>query len=129
MAYRPRKFSHRPQKTQFKASEYIPIWNQQHTDTTNLMAEMAFERLGITDWFSYFQVLAIPIALCTAFGCLYGGYYWGIKGALIGFIGGLVAPAASVYLLVVVAYAAAIMLAFVAAWAVVLGLAYFVLTH
>lgn len=129
MRFSKSKTSHPSQKRRFKASDYVPHWNQQHTVTTNLMAEMAFERLGITDWFSYFQVLAIPIALCTAFGCLYGGYYWGIKGALIGFIGGLVAPAASVYLLVVVAYAAAILLAFVAAWAVVLWLVYFVLTH
>lgn len=129
MAYRPRKSSHRPQKAQFTASDYLPLWNQQHTNTTNLMAEMAFDRLGISDWLSYFQVLAIPIALCTGVGCACGYYYWGVKGALLGIFGGMATPAAFVYLLVVVAYAAAILLAFVAAWAVVLWLVYFVLTH
>ena len=129
MRFSKSKTSRPSQKSRFKASDYVPIWNQQHTVTTNLMAEMAFDRLGVRDVRSYFQQLAIPIALSSVIAGVVGAYHWGLQGAVLGVLAGIAAPAASVYLLLVLAYAAVLILAFVAAWAVILWVVFFVLTH
>lgn len=127
MTYRKR--NSRTAQSKFSASDYVPVWNQQHTNATNLMAEMAFDRLGVTDWQSYFTKLAIPIALCFGVGCIYGALHWGVQGAVLCAIAGIAAPAASVYLLMVLAYAAVLLLLFVLAWTVIVGLIFLVLSN
>lgn len=128
------RFSQRKSKAStsgaaYKASDYVPLWNQQNTDTTNLMAEMVFDKLGVTDLRSYFEVLAIPIAICTVIGCVYGASHWGLQGAVLGVLVGLAAPAASVYLVLIVAYAVVLLFTFIAAWALILWAVFFVFTH
>ena len=113
----------------FKTSDYVPLWNQRHTNTTNLMAEMVFDKLGVTDLRSYFEVLAIPLGICTAVGVGIGACHWGLQGTVLGVAAGIVAPAASIYLVLVLAYAAVLLFAFVAVWAVILWAVFFVLTH
>lgn len=124
-----RKTKPRTSGTAFKASDYVPIWSQQHTNTTNLIAEMVFGQLGVTDLRSYFQQFAIPIGICTGIGIGVGAYHWGLQGAVLGVLVGLAAPAVSVYLLLVVVYAAILLFAFIAVWAVILWSVFFVLTH
>lgn len=127
MRFSQRKTKARTSGASFKASEYVPIWSQQHTTTANLMAEMVFDKLDVADLRSYFEVLAIPIGICTAVGVGIGAYHWGLQGAVLGVLAGVAAPAASIYLVLIVAYAAVLLITFVAAWAVILWAVYFVL--
>lgn len=120
MSYRSRKPKPRTSGSAFKASDYVPLWNQQHTDTTSLMAEMVFDKLGVIDLRSYFEVLAIPIAICTVIGCVYGASHWGLLGAVLGVLAGLAAPAAIPWICIVAGYAVVLALAFIAAWTVLI---------
>lgn len=129
MAYRPRKTSTRTSKNDFKAGDYLPLWNQKHTHTAHLMAQMVFSRMGVTDLHSYFRVLAIPICLCAGMGCAFGVSQWGIKGSVAGAVAGLAGPAALVYSTIVACYAAVLVAAFVAVWAFLITLVYLVLLY
>lgn len=129
MAYRLRKTSTRTSKNDFKAGDYLPLWNQKHTHTANLMARMVFSSMGITDLRSYFRVLVIPICLCAGMGCAFGTSQWGIKGLVAGAVAGLVGPAALVYFAIVTCYAAVLVAAFVAVWALLITLVYLVLRY
>ena len=116
MAYR----NNRSKRSSFRASDYVPIWTQQQTDTTTLMAQMMLESLGVTDVASYFQKLQIPIVLCVVVGAVWGLTSGGLWGFIWGVLAGVLAPAFLVCFGAVISYAAIYLLVFFLAWAVII---------
>lgn len=88
---------------------------------------MAFQallsKLGITDVPSYFLQLRIPIAISVIVCACIGAVNYGIKGFILGGLAGLLAPAAMLYLLVLVAGAAIFLGIYIAAWGVIWAIA------
>ena len=82
---------------------------------------MAFQallsRMGITDIPSYFQKLRIPIAISVIVCAAVGAATYGIPGFLLGGLAGLLAPAALLYLAVLLVGIAIYLAMFCAAWA------------
>ena len=87
---------------------------------------MAFQalmsKLGIADTASYFRQLRIPIAISVIVCACVGVYGWSIPGFILGGLAGLLAPAALLYLAVLLVGIAIFLglycLAFAAIWAV-----------
>lgn len=82
----------------FRVSQVLPIWTTAHSDTVNLACQYLLLRFGITDVPSYFRVLRIPIAISVVVGATVGAFGYGIKGFFLGGLLGLVAPAALLWL-------------------------------
>ena len=122
-----RRTSSRPHKSQFKVSDYLPIWTEHHTKNTLLMAELTFKDLGVTDVCSYLHKFAIPIAFCSVTGLGLGVHHWGLPGAVLGVAAGVVAPAALIYVVLALVYVAFLLITFVAVWAVILWAVHFAL--
>ena len=76
-------------------------------------------KLGITDTASYFRQLRIPIAISVVVCACIGASDYGIKGFILGGLAGLLAPAALLWLVVLLVGIAIYLGLFVAAWAVI----------
>ena len=84
---------------------------------------MAFQalltKLGITDAASYFRQLRIPIAISVVVCACIGAANYGITGFIVGGLTGLLAPAALLWLAVLLVGVAVYLTIFVAAWAAI----------
>jgi len=101
-------------------SDVLPIWTTEHSDTVNLVAASIFWGHGITDVSSYYQKLRIPIVICVILGALFYASSYGLKGFILGGLAGFAAPAALLWLGVVLVGIVIYLAAYLAAWAVVL---------
>jgi hypothetical protein len=110
-------------------TDAVPRWSQAQTDTTNLMARMLFEKLGINDLKSYFEKLLPAIVVCVVLGAVIGAYRDGISGFFWWGLAGIAAPAGLIWLAVVVPYVLLYMAMIFAAWFVLFYAVYFVLSH
>jgi len=118
MAYR--RTNSRKQSTQFKAGDYVPTWSQSNTDAVSLIFQEVMGKIGVSDLRSYFERLMLPILLCAVVGAMYGAVSNGLWGFVWGLIAGTVAPAAVVWLGIVICYCALILGVFFAAWAAII---------
>ncbi len=76
-------------------------------------------KLGITDTASYFRQLRIPIGISVVVCAAVGAANYGIKGFVLGGLVGLLAPAALLYLAVLLVGIAIYLAFFIAFWAVI----------
>jgi hypothetical protein len=101
----------------------VPYFRKSQTDTTNFVATMVLQGMGITGLQTYIQKLKTPIAICVLLGAVMGGGR-GLEGLLWGALGGIAAPAVLLWLGAIVVYVAVYLSVFVAAWAVILSALY-----
>ena len=102
-----------------RPSEVLPVWTQSHTDTVTIALRDLFYRMGVTDVPSYLKKLSIPIAICVMVCSIVGGVRWGLTGFFFGGLSGLLAPAALLWLGVMVVAIAIYLGIYIAAWAVI----------
>lgn len=107
----------------------VPRWSQAQTDTTNLMGRMLFEKLGITDLKSYFEKLLPAILVCVVLGAAIGAYRDGFSGFFWWGLSGIAAPAALIWLAVVVPYVLLYVAMVFAAWFLLFYAVVFILSH
>lgn len=112
--------NNRSGKSNFRAGDYVPTWNQSQTDTVNLIFKDLMGNIGVTDVASYFRKLFIPIALCMVIGAVVGGYTAGYSGFIWYGLAGFAAPAALLWIGIIVCYCAVILGVFFAAWAAII---------
>lgn len=110
-------------------SDAVPQWSQAQTDTTNLMARMLFEKLGITDLKSYFEKLLPAIVVCVVVLAGIGTYRDGFSGFFWWGLAGIGAPGALIWLAVVVPYVLLYVAMIFAAWFVLFYAVIFILGH
>ncbi len=101
-------------------AEVLPIWTTQQSETVNVVVASIFWGHGITDLSSYYQKLRIPIILCVILGALFGASSYGLKGFFLGGLLGFAAPAALLWLGVLLAGFVIYLATYVGAWAVIL---------
>jgi hypothetical protein len=127
MAYRKSYRANRTGRTNW--TDAVPRWSQAQTDTTNLMARMLFEKMGITDIKSYFEKLLPAIVLCVVLGAAIGAYRDGISGFFWWGLAGVAAPAALTWLAVVISYVAVYVAVILAVWFLLFYAVVFILSH
>ena len=101
-------------------TEALPVWTTHHSNTVNLVFVALLQKLGITDVASYFRQLRTTIVICIVIGAWVGAALYGLQGFLLGGLLGMVAPAALLWLGVVLLGAAIFIAIYVAAWAAIL---------
>ena len=117
-----RKFGRPSQFSRISRSQLaktLPIWNQGHTDTVNLAVQALLSKFGITDVPSYFRQLRIPIAISVIVCAVVGATNYGIEGFVGGCVLGLLAPAALLWLVVLLAGIAIFLGIYCLGWAVI----------
>ena len=102
-------------------TEVLPIWTTAHSSTVNLVFHALLLKLGITDVSSYFRKLRIPIAICVVVGALVGASFYGLKGFCLGGLLGMIAPAALLWLGVMLVGATIFIAIYAAAWAAIVA--------
>ena len=102
-----------------RPSEVLPVWNQSHTDTVTMALRDLFYRMGITDVPGYFRQLRILIAISVMVCAIAGGIHWGLPGFFLGGLSGVLAPAALMWLGVMLVGIAIWLGIYIAAWAVI----------
>ena len=75
--------------------------------------------MGITGISSYLRKLAVPVVLCVLAGASAGAIHSGINGMFVGFLLGLVAPAALIWLVITLIDCACYLIAFCAVWVLI----------
>ena len=121
MAYR------KPAGRKFKVREVLPIWGASHTNVVNMAFEALMLKLGITDMRSYFLKLRIWIVIAVFVCALGGAYNYGIKGFILGGVLGLAAPAAILWLGILLIGVVAYLAIYCLVWALILWAAWWLL--
>lgn len=101
-------------------TEALPIWTTHHSNTVNLVFVELLQKLGITDLSSYFRQLRTAIVICVVGGAWVGAALYGLQGFFLGGLLGFIAPAALLWLGVMLVGAAIFIAIYVAAWAAIL---------
>jgi hypothetical protein len=99
-----------------KPSQVLPLWTPAHSDTANLITQSVFYKLGITDLPSYWHKLQGAIVLSVIVCACIGASNYGFKGVFLGGLLGIAAPAAAIFLAVVVVLAAILLGVYCLAW-------------
>ncbi|HEY5581219.1 MAG TPA: hypothetical protein VIK56_08655 [Rhodoferax sp.] len=102
-------------------AEVLPIWTTAHSSTVNLAFHALLLKLGITDVSSYFRKLRIPIVICIVVGALVAASFYGLKGFFLGGLLGMIAPAALLWLGVMLVGATIFIAIYAAAWAAIVA--------
>ena len=118
MAYRSSK---RSSGAKVHLTEVLPIWTTHHSSTVNLAFVALLQKLHITDVPSYFRQLRTPIAICVVVCAWIGAAFYGLTGLFLGGLLGLIAPAALLWLGVMLVGAAIFIAIYVAAWAAIVS--------
>ena len=121
MAYR------KPSGRKFPVSKVLPIWGASHTNVVNMTFQLLMHKLGIGTVQDYFRKLRILIAISVLICALIGASGYGLKGFVFGGLLGLTAPAAILWLGVLLIGIVIFLAIFVAAWAVILWAAWWLL--
>ena len=101
------------------ASEILPVWTRSETNAVNLAFQALMSKFGITDTASYFRQLRIPIGISVVVCACIGAANNGTTGFILGGLAGLLAPAALLWLAVLLVGVAIYLALFVAAWAAI----------
>ena len=78
-------------------------------------------KLGITDVSSYFRKLRIPIVICVVLSALVAASFYGLKGFFLGGLLGMIAPAALLWLGVMLVGAAIFIALYAVAWTAIVA--------
>ena len=97
----------------------LPIWSTTHTETVNLAVQALLSKLGIADPPSYFRQLRITIAISVVVCASCGAANYGITGFVVGGLLGLLAPAALLYLTVLLVGIAIFLCIYCLVWAAI----------
>ena len=100
-------------------TEALPVWTTHHSNTVNLVFVALLQKLGITDVASYFRQLRTAIGICIVIGAWVGASFYGLTGFFLGGLLGLIAPAALLWLGVMLVGAAIFIAIYFAAWAAI----------
>ena len=119
----PRRSSGR----KFQFSKVLPIWGVSHTNVVNMAFETLMHKLGIGTMRDYFRKLRILIAVCVLVCALTGASGYGLKGFAIGALLGLAAPAAILWLGVLLFGIVIFLAIYCFAWAVILCIGWWLL--
>ena len=92
MAYR------RPTRQKFP--QVLPIWTRTQTDTVTMAYQALMSKFGISDFSTYMRQWRIQISVSVIVCACVGTVAYGIKGLFLGGLAGLLAPAALLYLAV-----------------------------
>jgi hypothetical protein len=111
-----------------KPSQVLPLWTPAHSDTANLIAESVFHKLGITDIRSYWHKLQGIIVLSVIVCACIGASNYGLQGFFLGGLLGIGAPAAAIFLAVVVVLAAILLGVYCLAWVAIYYIACWLLS-
>ena len=121
MAYRsPRRSSGKASGRKFPVSKFLPIWGVSHTNVVNMAFATLMHKLGIGTMQDYFRKLRILIAISVLACALTGASGYGLKGFILGGLLGLAAPAAILWLGVLLIGIVIFLAIYVAAWALVI---------
>jgi len=101
---------------QLKPSQVLPLWTPAHSDTANLITQSVFYKLGITDLPSYWHKLQGAIVLSVIICACIGASNYGLKGVFLGGLLGIAAPAAAIFLAVVIVLAVMLLGVYCLAW-------------
>ncbi len=101
---------------QVKPSQVLPIWTTTHSNAATLVVQELFARIGVTDIRTYFQQLRVAIVICVIVCACIGASNYGLKGVFLGGLLGIAAPAAAIFLAVVVVLAAILLGVYCLAW-------------
>ena len=118
MAYR------KPASRKFKVKDVLPIWGVSHTNVVNMAFETLMRKFGIGTMHDYFCKLRILIAISVLVCALTGASGYGLKGFIVGGLLGLAAPAAILWLGILLIGIVIFLAIYVAAWAVILWVAW-----
>ena len=110
MAYRKSSWRH------LKPSQVLPLWTPTHSQAAHLIALEIFHKLGISDIPSYWHKLRGAIVLSAIVCACIGSSNYGLKGVLLGGLLGIAAPAAAIFLAVVVVLAVMLLGVYCLAW-------------
>ena len=99
-----------------KPSQLLPLWTPAHSQTANLIALEIFQKLGITDLPSYWHKLRGVIVMSAIVCACIGSSNYGLKGVFLGGLLGIAAPAAAIFLAVVVVLAVMLLGVYCLAW-------------
>ena len=121
MAYR------KPAGRKFKVREILPIWGASQTNAVNMAFEALMVKLGVSDMRSYFLKLRIWIVIAVLVCALGGAYNYGIKGFILGGVLGLAAPAAILWLGILLIGVVAYLAIYCLVWALILWAAWWLL--
>lgn len=124
-----RKSYSRSNRSKSSWADAVPRWSQAQTDTSNMLARMLFENLGITDLKSYFEKLMPAIVVCVMLGAAIGTYRDGFSGLFWWGLAGIAAPAAVIWLAAVVPYVLFFVAMIFAAWFALFYAVHFILSH
>lgn len=102
-----------------RPSEVLPVWTCTHTDTVTMALRDLFYRMGVTDFYSYLSRLSIPIAISLMVCAVFGAAHWGVTGFFLGGLSGVLAPAALLWLCVMVIGIAIYLGIYIGAWALI----------
>lgn len=105
----------------FHVTQVLPLWTTAHCNTVNLAFLSLLLRLGISDISSYFRQLRIVIVISVVVFALAGAASHGLKGFLLGGLLGAIAPAALLWLGVMLVAVAIFLIVYVAVWAVIVS--------
>lgn len=115
--------------SKFRARDVLPIWTSSNTTLNNLMFAQFMQRLGVTDFGSYFRklwpLIVLTVFICAAIGATYGT----LKALLVGVVSGLAAPAAVVSLAITVVHALMYLAIYLLAWGAILLCVWWLLHH
>ena len=114
MAYR------KPAGRKFQVTKVLPIWGASHTNAVNMAFEALMLKFGISDTRSYFLKLRILIVIAVLVCALGGAYNYGIKGFILGGVLGLAAPAAILWLGILLIGVVAYLAIYCLVWALIL---------
>lgn len=118
MAYRSSK---RSSGRKVHLTEVLPIWTTAHSGTVNLVFHALLLKLGITDVSSYFSKLRTSIAICVVVCPWVGAAFYGLKGFFLGGLLGVIAPAALLWLGVMLVGAAIFIAIYAVAWTAIVA--------
>ena len=117
MAYR--KTYGKTSRRKFQYSQVVPVWTSTHTDTVTMAYQALMAKLEIVDAASYFRQPRIPIGISVVVCATVGATNYGITGFILGGLAGLLAPAALLWLAVLLVGIAIFLGIYIAAWAVI----------
>ncbi len=113
MAYR------KTTRRKFQYSQVVPLWTSTETNAVTLAFQALLSKFGISDFSTYLRQARIPIAISVVVCACIGAANYGIKGFILGGLAGLLAPAALVWLTVLLVGIAIYLAFFIAFWAVI----------
>ncbi len=112
-----------------RPSEILPVWTRAETNAVTLAFQALMSKFGISDIPSYFRQWPILISISVVVCACAAAVAYGITGFILGSLAGLLAPAALIWLAVLLVGIAVYLAMFCAAWAAIWVIAKWILSE